>query len=165
MPRLSLPPWIRRAVEAALVAAAVAIASLVGTGLTAGGEPYALPAGAAGTLFLAPSTLALGVVTAAYPVVMAATREDAIFGAVGAFLVAADLVVVLAGERVLLERTQTTISGGLLASILALAPALIGLVASQVVTPLGFGRRAGAIAAVVSAVSAVIVLGVAAVIA
>ena len=158
MSRLAPPAWLRRSLEAAIVAALVALASLIGAGLTAGAEPFALPAGAAGSLLLAPAVLALGVVTCAYPVAMAATREDAIFGAIAAFLVAADLTVVLAGGRIVLGRSQAGLGGGLLVAALALGPALAGLALSQLATPLGFGRRAGAIGAVTAAVVASVVL-------
>jgi len=158
MSRLAPPAWLRRSLEAAIVAALVALASLIGAGLTAGAEPFALPAGAAGALLLAPAVLALGVVTCAYPVAMAATREDAIFGAIAAFLVAADLTVVLAGGRIVLGPAQAGLGGGLLVAALALGPALAGLALSQLATPLGFGRRAGAIGAVTAAVVASVVL-------
>jgi hypothetical protein len=158
MSRLALPSWLRRSIEAAFVAAIVAIASLIGTGLSAGAEPYALPGGGAGALLLAPAVLALSVVSAAYPVAMAATRDDAVFGAIAAYLVAADLTVVFAGGRILLERSQAAIGGGLLAAGLALLPAIVGLVASQMATPLGFGRRAGAISAVSAALATAVAI-------
>jgi hypothetical protein len=158
MPRFTAPSWLRRSLEAAFVAAIVAIASLIGTGLSAGAEPYALPPGGAGALLLAPAVLALGVIPAAYPIAMAATRDDAIFGAIAAYLVAADLTVVFAGGRIILERSQAAISGGLLAAGLALLAAIAGLIASQVATPLGFGRRAGAISTVSAALASVVAI-------
>jgi hypothetical protein len=158
MPRLDLPRWLRRSLEAALVAAVVAIASLVGAGLSAGGEPYALPAGPSGTLLLAPAVLALAVIATAYPVAMAATRGDALLGAIAAVLIAADLTVIFAGSRVVLERSGTTIGGGLLVAALAAIPALVGLAASQVGAAFGFGRRAGALCALAATIAAVLVL-------
>lgn len=158
MPRFAVPPWLRRSLEAAAVGGIVAIASLVGTGLSAGGGVYALPSGPAGALLLAPSVLALSVVTTAYPLAMAATREDALLGAVAAFLVAADLTVILAGGRLFLEQSETTISGGLLVAALAAGPAIVGLVASQFGATFGFGRRAGAVCAAAAAIAAAVVL-------
>jgi len=74
-----MPPWLRRGLEAALVAAVVAIASLWGDRLSAG-APYPFPGGPAGALQVAPAVLAIGVLTTAYPVAMAATRGDAVMG-------------------------------------------------------------------------------------
>ena len=47
MPRLALPTWLRRSVEAAVVAALVAIASLLGAELSTAAGPYPLPTGPA----------------------------------------------------------------------------------------------------------------------
>ncbi len=158
MPRLPLPAWLRRALEAATVAAIVSIGSLAGEQLTTGPGAYPLPAGPAGMLLLAPAVLALGVVTSAYPPAMAATRGDAALGSVAAFLVAADLTIILAGGRILLEPSETNLPGGLLVGLVALPAATVGVVAGQLLTPLGFGRRAGAIGAIVSAGTAVALL-------
>jgi len=158
MPRLALAPWLRRGLEAAVVAAIVAIASLAGNRLSAGGGAYPLPAGPTGALVLAPAVLALGVLTCAYPLAMAATRSDASFGALAAFLIAADLTVIFAPDRIILGRTDIQVPGGLFVALLALGPALLGLLAGEVATPLGFGRRAGAVAAILAALVAVVVL-------
>jgi hypothetical protein len=158
MPRVRLAPWIRRAIEAAVAAALVAIGTLLGEQLSAGGAVYPIPAGMTGALVLAPPVLALGVITIAYPVAMAATRSDALMGAVAAYLVAADVTTVVAASPLSLERADQQLGGGLLVALLALAPAVIGLVAGQVATPLGFGRRAGAIGAIAAAAAGVIVL-------
>ena len=162
MPRLALPTWLRRSVEAAIVAALVAIASLLGAEMGTAAGPYPLPSGPAAALVLAPAVLALGVVAASYPIAMAATREDALFGAAAAFLLAADLAVVFAGRAILLDRPDLEIGGGLLVAVLALGPALAGIVGSQVAIPLGFGRRAGALCALVAGiVAAAMLIGVA----
>jgi hypothetical protein len=158
MPRLALPTWLRRSVEAAIVAALVAIASLLGAEMATTAGPYPLPSGPAAALVLAPAVLALGVVAASYPIAMAATREDALFGAAAAFLLAADLAVVFAGRSILLDGPQIEIGGGLLVAGLAIGPALAGIVGAQAATPLGFGRRAGAICALVAGVVAAVIL-------
>jgi hypothetical protein len=158
MPRLALPTWLRRSLEAATVAALVAIASLLGAEMATAAGPYPLPSGPAAALVLAPAVLALGVVTVSYPIAMAATREDALFGAAAAFLLAADLAVVLAGRQILLDSPQLEIGGGLLVAGLAIGPALAGVVGAQVATPLGFGRRAGAICALVAGIAAAAIL-------
>jgi len=163
MARVRLTPWLRRAVEAAVVAGLVAIATLIGDRLSAGGVAYTLPDGPLGGLLLAPAVLAVGVLTCAYPIAMAATRADAVLGAVAAFLIAADLTIVFAGDRIILGATEQQLAGGLLVALLALGPAVMGLLGGQLLTPLGFGRRAGAVAAILSAIVAFGVLGIVAV--
>jgi hypothetical protein len=163
MARVRLTPWLRRAVEAAVVAGLVAIATLTGNRLSAGGAEYALPDGPLGGLVLAPAVLALGVLTCAYPTAMAATRADGILGAAAAFLIAADLTIVFAGNRIILGAAEQQLSGGLLVALLALGPAIMGLLGGQLLTPLGFGRRAGAVAAILAAIVAIGVLGIVAV--
>ncbi|MDQ6795746.1 MAG: hypothetical protein M3067_13190 [Chloroflexota bacterium] len=157
MPRFALAPWFRRGLEAAVVAAIVAIASLAGNRLSAGGGAYPLPAGPTGALVLAPAVLALGVLTCTYPLAMAATRSDASFGALAAFLIAADLTVIFSPDRIIIGPTDVQVPGGLFVALLALGPALVGLAGGQIAT-LGFGRRAGAVAAILAAVVAVVVL-------
>ena len=66
MNRVRIPPWLRRAVEAALVAGLVATANLVGARMTAGADIWALPPGITGALILSPSVLALAVVPTTY---------------------------------------------------------------------------------------------------
>jgi hypothetical protein len=160
MPRLTLPRWVRRALEAGIGGAIVAIASLVGSGLAAGPGPHALPDGIAGILLVAPAVLALAVVTTTWPVALAATREDAVMGAVAAFLVAADVTVILAAGRVLLDRSGISLGAGLLVAAVAAIPAVVGLVAAQVGVSLGFGRRAGAFCALGATVAAIVLLGI-----
>lgn len=160
MPRLRLTPWLRRGIEAAVVAAIVAIASLAGDRLSAGGGPYVLPDGPIAGLVLAPAVLALGVLTCAYPIAMSATRMDAVLGAAAAFLVAADLTIVLSSDPVILGAADQQIGGGLLVSLLAIGPAAMGLLGGQILTPLGFGRRAGAAAATLAAFVAAGVLAI-----
>jgi hypothetical protein len=158
MPRQIVPPWLRRALVAAAVSAVVALGALAGAGLATGG-PYLLPPGLAGALLLAPPVFALSVIPIAYPVAMAATRGDAILGAVAALLIAADVTVVVAGGRVIMGPGGLELGSGLLVGTLAAGPAIIGLLCGELLTPLGFGRRAGAIAAVAGAIGAVAVLG------
>lgn len=157
MPRPLVPPWLRRALEACAVSGVVAIGALAGAGLTSGG-PYALPPGVQGALLLAPAVFALTVLPVAYPVAMAATRGDALLGALAALLIASDVTIVFAGGRVVLTPGGPELASGLLVAMLAAGPAIVGLLSGQVLTALGFGRRAGAIAAVVAALGAVAVL-------
>jgi hypothetical protein len=159
MGQFGVPNWLRRSIEAAVAAGLVAVVSLVGGRLSTGSDMVALPRGAAGALLLAPSVLALGVIPAAWPTGMAATRMDALFGAVAGFLIAADATVLLAGGRVHLEGTAFDLPAGFLSVILAAVPFLLGMAASQLAGPIGFGRNAGARSAILAAVAAVVVLG------
>ena len=156
LPRFA--PWVRRAIEAAAGGGVLAIASLVGAGLSGAGEAIALPGGAAGALLLAPAVLSISVLTTAYPVGLAATRSDALLGAVAAFLVAADLTVVVAGGRVALDGLGAAVPAGLLVGVASALPAVVGVAAGQAATPLGFGRRAGAWTAGVAAAGSVVLL-------
>ena len=159
MPRPGLPAWLRRGLEAAAVATVVAVASLIGNGF-AGGPPRDLPEGLLGALIVAPGVLAIAVVTAAYPVAMAATREDAVLGVVAAFLIAADITVILAGTGVRLTGVGVEWPIGLLVGAVAFLPALAGLVGGQIATPYGFGRRAGAWAAAITGIGSILALGI-----
>jgi hypothetical protein len=154
-----LPPWLRRGLEAGIIAALVAIVTLFGATTAAAAGRIAFPPGLAGSLLVAPGVLALGVITVGYPIAYAATRPDAVFGALVAFLGSAALTAAVI-------RTQADLSGfegrsmalGVLVGELALGPAIVGLGASQVLTRLGFGRRAGAFATVSSGVFALVIL-------
>lgn len=154
MARLALPSWLRRALEAALLATAVAVLPQLPE-IVEGPGRGVLPIGPGAALFLAPAILALAVITAAYPVALAASRSDAVLGSIAAFLIAADATLVLAGASVPL-RGGGEVPSGLLAAAAAVLPALAGLAAGQLGTALGFGRRAGAISAIVGAIGAVV---------
>ena len=158
MARSLFPPWLRRALEVAIGAAVVAIVTLAGDRLGQGTTPYPLPAGPAGALLLAPPVMVLGVLPIAYPIAMAATRADAVMGAIAGWLLAVDLTILFSGGHVALERVAVTLPTGALVGLLALGPAIVGIVGSQLGTALGFGRRAGAIAAVGSAIAALFAL-------
>jgi hypothetical protein len=152
-----VPAWLRRSFEAGLAAGAVAVVSLVG-GKLSGTEVVVLPHGVPGALLLAPSVLALGVIPAAYPVALAATRSDALLGAVAAFLIAADAAALLAAGRLQVEGTGLELPAGFLTVLLAAAPAAAGIAAGQLATPLGFGRHAGAWSAAVAAIASLAAL-------
>jgi hypothetical protein len=89
---------------------------------------------------------------------MAPTRSDALMGAVTAYLVAADVTTIVAASPISLERAQQELGAGLLVALLASVPAVVGLLAGQLATPLGFGRRAGAVGAIVAGIASVVVL-------
>ncbi len=157
-----VPPWLRRGLEAGVIAALVALVTLLGSTAGAAGR-ISLPEGPAGSLLLAPAVLALGVITVGYPVAFAATRGDAFLGAVVAFLLSAEAVAILVNTRVILAGVDPTrdIALGVLAGWLALGPVVVGLAAGQLATPLGFGRRAGAVTTIASGALAAVVLVIA----
>jgi len=107
-----------------------------------------LPAGPAGALLLAPAVLAMGVITVGYPVAYSATRTDAIFGTVAAFLVAANAAALLVTTQVDMGGIQRSMALGVLAGVLALGPVLVGLwsiaaLHATWVRPAGRGDRHG----------------------
>ena len=157
--KVAIPSWLRRAVEAAIAAGLVAVVSLVGSGVSAGANALVVPRGPAGLLLLSPSVLALSVIPVAWPTGMAATRADALFGCIAGFLIAADATVLLASGRILLEGPGLELPVGFLAVLLAAAPALAGVIAGQLRSPVGFGRQAGATSAVVAAIAALVMVG------
>ena len=126
-----------------------------------GPGPIVLPSGLGASLILALPILSIGVFAVAYPVTMAATKGDAILGAVTAWIIAADLLAIvtaLMGQRLLLLGSGVTLPIGVVAGLLAAPAALAGLLAAELFTPLGFGRRAGRIAALAALAVAVPIL-------
>jgi hypothetical protein len=157
MRSLGLPPWLRRGLEAGIIAALVSIVTLLGsTGLEA--ATATLPQGPTGSLLLAPAVLSLGVLTVAYPVAYAATRPDAVLGTVAAFLVGANATAIIVATPIALSSIGREVRLGVLVGVLALGPVILGLVAPQLVTHLGFGRRAGAASAIASGAFALLIL-------
>ena len=55
----------------------------------------AIPNGLDGSMILVPAVVALGLFAVCYPTFMAATRGDAVLGAVAAFLIAADALMLI----------------------------------------------------------------------
>ena len=145
-----IPSWLRRGLEAGVIAALVAIVTLLGAASAGAAGRVVLPAGLTGSLLLAPAVLAMGVMTVGYPLAYAATRSDAVLGVVAAFLIAANAVALIVTTQVDMAGIGRTVALGVLGGVLALGPALVGLVAAQALTPLGFGRRAGAVSAMAS---------------
>jgi hypothetical protein len=153
-----LPRWLQRALEAAVVAGVLGVVSLVASlpQLAAAGETPRL--GTLGILLLAPPVLGVAVIGSAYPVALAATRSEALLGAIGALLLAADAVALLVRSPVLVETLERRVPVGVLAAGLALLAGGAGLGVGQVASRLGFGRRAGAITSVAAAIAGVVVL-------
>lgn len=162
MSPVRLPAWLRRGLEAGVFAGLLSLVTVLALAWEARPTgPVVLPSGIWVGLTMALPVISVGVFAVAYPVAMAATRGDAVLGAVTSWIVAACLltvVTVLIDQRVLLLAAGLTAPLGALAGLLATPAAVAGLVAAQLFTPLGFGRRAGKLAAVVAGVVATVVL-------
>jgi hypothetical protein len=163
MPALRPPGWLRRGLEAGLFAGLLALLTVIAYRWDRGAAVglAALPGGLAGTLVLALPVLAVGVFAIAYPVGLAATRLDAILGAITGGIVAADLltlITVAAGERVAILGGANVLPVGFLAALLATPAAVGGIAASQLFSPHGFGRRAGRFGAVAAVIIATPIL-------
>jgi hypothetical protein len=162
MGRLRIPAWLRRGLEAGAFAALLSLVTVVSLAWDDRGPgPLILPGGLGASFVLALPVLSIGVLAVAYPVVMAATRGDAILGAIVGWIVGADLLAVVTAvmhERLLLIGVGVTMPFGVAAGVFAAPAALGGLLAAELLTPLGFGRRAGRVSAVVAAVVATPIL-------
>lgn len=162
MASVRLPAWLRRSLEAGVFAALLSLVTVLAlTWEHPGPGPVILPGGVGAGLVLALPVLSIGVLAVAYPVAMAATKGDAILGAVAAWIVAADLlaiVTVAIGQQLLLVGAGITVPLGVVVSVFAAPAALGGLLAAALFTPFGFGRRAGRIAAVAAAAVATPIL-------
>jgi hypothetical protein len=159
---LRIAPWLRRGLEAGVFAALLSLVTVVVLSWEHRGPgPIILPADIGAAMTLALPVMSIGVLAVAYPVAMAATRGDAILGAITGWVVAADLLAIvtaLMGQRLLLLGVGVTMPLGILAGLLAAPAALAGLVAAELFTPLGFGRRAGRIAALAAVIVATPIL-------
>ncbi|MDA8236473.1 MAG: hypothetical protein M0T75_01095 [Chloroflexi bacterium] len=162
MGRLHLAAWLRRGVEAGVFAALLALVTVLSLAWEGHGPgPLRLPDGLGAGLVLALPVLSLGVLAIAYPIALAATRGDAILGAITGWVVAANVLVVVTavmGQRILLLSAGVAIPLGVVAGLFAAPVALAGLLAAALLTPLGFGRRAGRVAAVAATLVATPIL-------
>lgn len=163
MRALRPPRWLRRGLEAGLFAGLLSLLTVIAYRWDRGAAVgvATLPVGLTGSIVLALPVLAVGVFAIAYPVGLAATRLDAILGAVTGAIVAADLlalITVAAGERVAIVGGANVLPVGFLAAILATPAAVGGIAASQLFSPHGFGRRAGRIGAVAAVIVATPIL-------
>ncbi len=152
-----LPPWLRRGLEAGIFAALLAAGTLLGFRIGEGAAAPALPSGLAASLLLALPVLSVGVMAVTYPILLAATREDALLGATTGVLVAADLVTLVVSGRVLVASIGRELPLGLLASLLALPPAIVAFIAAEFGGPLGFGLRAALRCAITGSIVGVVV--------
>ena len=144
--RRLIPPWLRRGFEAGVIAALLAVGTLVAFHLSQPAPRLELPRGLDGALILTPAVVSLGVFAVSYPTFLAATREDAVLGVIAAFLVAADalmLISLVTRDEVMVHFLGRGLPLGAVAAAVAAPVALSGLLVGQLATPLGFGRLAG----------------------
>lgn len=137
---------MRRGIEAGVLGAALSAGTLVAYQLSRPAPRLALPHGLDGALILAPAVVALGVFVVSYPTFLAATREDAIMGVVAAFMIAADvflLVSLITPDYVVVHWLGRGLPLGVVATALATPVAVCGLLVGQLTAPFGFGRSAG----------------------
>lgn len=163
MRALRPPAWLRRGLEAGLFAGLLSLLTVIAYRWDRGAAVgvATLPVGLTGSIVFALPVLAVGVFAVVYPVGLAATRLDAILGAVTGAIVAADLlalITIAAGERVTILGGANVLPVGFLAAILATPAAVGGIAASQLFSPHGFGRRAGRIGAVAAVIVATPIL-------
>jgi len=115
----------------------------------------ALPNGLDGAMILVPAVLALAVFSVCYPTFMAATRSDAVLGAVAALLIAADALMGVSlafRDDVTVHALGRGLPLGLVGAALAVPAAVVALIVGPLTSPLGFGRSAGLRAALTGAV-------------
>ena len=146
MRRRLFPLWLRRGLEAGALAALLACGTLLAFELGRPAPRLALPSGVDGSLIVISALLALGVLAVGVPVVVAATRSEAVLGAIAGFLVGADLLMLVSlifPQSVAVGSLGVSLPLGLLAAILAIPVALAGIVFGPLLEPLGFGRSAG----------------------
>jgi hypothetical protein len=162
MGSIRFPAWLRRGLEAGIFAALLSLDTVLALAWEHQGPgPVILPSGVGAGLVLALPVLSIGVLAVAYPVTMAATKGDAILGAVTAWIVAADLLAIATvaiGQELLLVGAGITVPLGVVASVFAAPAALGGLLAAELLTPFGFGRRAGRFAAIAASAIATPIL-------
>jgi hypothetical protein len=154
MKRLSIPPWMRHGFEAGVVGALLSAGTLVAFQLSRPAPRVAIPNGLDGSMILVPAVVALGLFAVCYPTFMAATRGDAVLGAVAAFLIAADalmLISLVTRDSVMVHPLARSLPLGMVAAALSLPVAIVAMLIGQT-TSLGFGRSAGLRSAVGGAV-------------
>jgi len=161
MGRLRFPAWLRRGLEAGIFATLLSLVTVLALAWEHQGPgPVILPGGLGAGLALALPVLSIGVLAVAYPVALAATRGDAILGAIVGWIVADLLAIatVVMGQEVLLLGAGVIVPLGVAAGVFAAPAALGGLLAAELFTPFGFGRRAGRIAVIAAAAIATPIL-------
>ncbi len=152
-PRQLLVPWLRRGIEAGVFGALLSGGTILAFQFSREPPRQTLPNGLDGAMILTPAVLALAVFTVSFPAFLAATREEAVLGAVAAFLIAADLLMLVSlivGDTILYHPVSRWLPLGVVSVMLAVPPAIIAVAVAQLTTPLGFGRSAAFRTAAVS---------------
>jgi hypothetical protein len=151
-----IPSWLRCGAEAGVLGALLASGTLAAFHFSRPMPRLFLPQGLDGMLILAPAVVALGIFVVSYPTFLAATKSDAVMGAVAAFLIAADAFMVvsfLTHDEVLVHALGRGLPLGVVAVAASVPTAIAGLMIGQLTAPLGFGRSAGLRSAVAGAVA------------
>jgi hypothetical protein len=144
--RRILTRWLSCGLQAGLIAGLLACGTVLAFRLGRPAPRLTLPNGIDGALILIPAVVALGIFAVSVPVFMAATRGDAILGAMAAFLIAADLLMgfsVLLGVSIWIHPLSRGLPLGTVAAIVAVPVGVGGLLIGQLTARLGFGRSAG----------------------
>jgi hypothetical protein len=144
--RRFIPPWLRRGVEAGVVAGLLAVSTLVAFQLSRPAPRLTLPNGVDTSMILTPAMVALSILAVSYPTFLAATRREAVLGVVAALFIAADavlLVSLVVRDAVLVHPLGRSLPLGLVAIALAVPVAIVALLIGQLTSPLGFGRSTG----------------------
>ncbi len=155
--RRLIPPWLRRGFEAGAVGALLSGGTLVAFRLSRPAPRVALPQGIDGSLILVPALLALGVLAVGLPIFLAATRTEAILGAIAGFMVAADLLMAVSfvsSQQIAVHWLSRSMPLGVVAAVLAIPVAAVGIVVGPVASELGFGHSSGLRAVLAGAVVA-----------
>lgn len=143
--RQLIPAWLRRGIEAGVVAALLSGGTLVAFHLGRPAPRLEIPNGLDGAMILTPAVIALGVLAICYPTVLAATRSDAVLGSIAAFLIAADALMavsLVARDNVTIQPLSRALPLGVVAAALAVPAAVVGLAFGQLTAQVGFGRSA-----------------------
>lgn len=149
--RRLLPAWLRRGFQAGALGALLSGGTLLAYQLGRPAPRVALPQGIDGSLILVPALLALGVLAISLPIFLAATRAEAILGALAGFMVAADLLMIvslISRQSIFVHALSRSLPLGVVAAVLAIPAVLVGLVVGTLTTELGFGHSAGLRAAI-----------------
>lgn len=155
--RRFLPPWLRRGFEAGAIGALLSGGTLLAFRLGRPEPRVALPQEIDGSLILVPALLSLGVLAVGVPVFLAATRTEAILGAVAGFLVAADLLMAVSfvsRQQIVVHMLSRSLPLGVVAAVLAIPVAVTAIMVGPVASELGFGHSSGLRAVLAGAVVA-----------
>jgi hypothetical protein len=156
--RRLIPPWLRRGFEAGAIGALLSGGTLLAFRLGRPEPRVALPQGIDGSLILVPALLALGVLAVGLPIFLAATRTEATLGALAGFLVAADLLMAasfVSRQLVAVHWLSRSLPLGMVAAVLAIPVAAVGIAVGPLASELGFGHSSGLRAVLAGAVVAV----------